>query len=86
MDNFEVPFVVRQGLLSLPIRNATQKEIESCRLIQITSDLPWCPEEHNESDVTKATQTSEYHWNGQANSESTIRNVTSVSELCTTVT
>ena len=72
VDGIEVPFELMEGLMSLKIREPTKEELETCRVIQITNDVPWHPERISDSDLDTSEQDSK-DWD-TSNSEKTIAN------------
>ena len=49
-----LPLQVRGALLALQIRRPTEEELDTCDVYEITSPLPWHPEQMNEDEVTPA--------------------------------
>ena len=39
----ELPFQMENGLATLKLRVPTDEELESCDVVQLTSDAPWNP-------------------------------------------
>ena len=45
IDDIVVPFIVKEAMYSLDIHRPTQTELQQCTIYELTSDLPWNPEE-----------------------------------------
>ena len=43
VGDLDIPFQMHNGLTSLNIRRPTDEEIDTCPIIELTSDLPWDP-------------------------------------------
>ena len=43
LNEYEIPFTMENGLVSITIRKPTDDEINSCPILELTSDAPWNP-------------------------------------------
>ena len=46
VDGTVIPFYVKDAMVAINIRKPSDVELRTCQIIDITSDLPWHPEEH----------------------------------------
>ena len=53
----EAPFIMEKGLVSLRIRTPTDHEIDTCPVLEITSDSPWDPSVLSGDDFTPGVDT-----------------------------
>ena len=57
-DGYEIPLLVKNGLMVLPVREPTSEEASKCTRVVLTSDQPWdvqvYGEDTDENDVVRA--------------------------------
>ena len=51
-DDYIIPLSVKEEMQTFRIRRPTEHEIRTCVHVNLTSDLPWNPEEINDKDIT----------------------------------
>ncbi len=54
-DGYVIPIVVHEAMLTVPIRKPTEQELRTCTFVDLTSDLPWNPEEIHDKHQQDAT-------------------------------
>ena len=52
-DECVIPLQLKDSMLSIKIRKPTTQELEECEMIDLTSDLPWNPNELSDDDLSK---------------------------------
>jgi len=52
VDGYVIPFELDKGLVTFKIRKPTAHELDTCEMIELTSDVPWHPETITDMDIT----------------------------------
>jgi hypothetical protein len=53
VEDYVIPFVLIEGMVSLKIRKPTSHELDTCELVELTGEMPWHPEHINDKELSQ---------------------------------